>query len=296
MTATTPVGPTITTTSLWQRRARTSLGIPRRLRRAQILVGAGVVVLWLLVMLTVQWWAPHDPFAATGPRLQSPSGSHWFGTDALGRDVLTRVLYGSRQSLPTAAAVILSAVLIGGLVGTLAGYGGRWADAVVMRVADVTLAFPPILLAMAVAAALGPGLRNGFIAMVVVWWPIYARLVRAQVLSVKNREHVEAATVIGATRGRILRRHILPLSVTPVLVNATMDFGQVVILTASLSFLGLGALPPSPEWGSEITEGAKYFYQWWIAVAPGLAMLTVVLATNFMGDGLRDVLDPRSRR
>ncbi|HEU0101885.1 MAG TPA: ABC transporter permease [Mycobacteriales bacterium] len=296
MTAMTPVGPTLTTTGVWSGRARRSLGLPRRLRRAQIVLGATVVAIWLVVMLTVQWWAPYDPFAASGPRLQAPSGSHWLGTDALGRDVLTRVLYGARQSLPTAGAVIASAVLIGGVAGTLAGYGGRWADAVVMRIADVTLAFPPILLAMAVAAALGPGLRNGLIAMVVVWWPIYARLVRAQVLSVKNREHVDAAVVVGATRWRILRRHVLPLSLTPVLVNATMDFGQVVILTASLSFLGLGALPPSPEWGSEITEGAKYFYQWWVAVAPGAAMLTVVLATNFMGDGLRDLLDPRSRR
>ncbi len=296
MSAATPVGPTLTATSLWSRRARRTLSLTRQLRRTQIVVGAGVVLAWLVVMLTVQWWAPYDPFAASGERLLAPSGAHWLGTDALGRDVLTRVLYGARQSLPVAAGVIASAVLIGGTLGTLAGYGGRWADALVMRLADVTLAFPPILLAMAVAAALGPGLRNGFIAMVVVWWPIYARLVRAQVLSVKNREHIDAAVVVGVGRGRILRKHVLPLSFTPVLVNATMDFGQVVILTASLSFLGLGALPPSPEWGSEITEGAKYFYQWWIAVAPGLAMLTVVLATNFMGDGLRDVLDPRSRR
>jgi peptide/nickel transport system permease protein len=265
------------------------------LRRPQIAFGVVVAVGWLVVIATIDLWAPYDPFAASGPRLEAPSAAHWFGTDALGRDVLVRTLYGARQSLPVSAAVIVCSVAIGVVLGALAGYGGRLADAVVMRIADVTLAFPPILLAMAVAAALGPGLGNGFLAMVVVWWPIYARLLRAQVLSVRHREHVEAAVSIGATRSRILRRHILPLSFTPVLINATMDFGQVVLLTAALSFLGLGALPPSPEWGAMITEGAGYFYQWWIAVAPGLAVVSIVMAFNFLGDGLRDALDPRGR-
>jgi peptide/nickel transport system permease protein len=159
---------------------------------------------------------------------------------------------------------------------------------------DLTLAFPAIFLAMAIAASLGPGLKNAFFAMVIVWWPVYARLMRGQVLSVRRREHIEAAVSIGATRSRILRRHILPLSFTPALINATMDLGQVVILTATLSFLGLGAKPPSPEWGSMITEGARYFYQWWVAVAPGLAILTVGLGFNFLGDGLRDAFDVRS--
>ena len=264
------------------------------LRRPGIAFGVTITLIWLVIMVTVHLWAPYDPYESVGPRLTSPNGDHWFGTDALGRDVFTRVLYGSRQSLPIAVAVIASALLIGGTLGALAGYFGKFTDTVVMRIADVTMAFPAILLAMAVAAALGPGLRNGFIAMVIVWWPIYARLLRAQVMAVKHREHIEAAVSIGATRGRILRRHVLPLSFTGVLVNATMDLGQVVLLTASLSFLGLGALPPAPEWGSMITEGAKNFYQWWIAVAPGLAMVTVVLGFNFLGDGLRDALDVRS--
>ena len=260
-----------------------------------IVFGGAILVLWLLVLLTVQWWAPYDPYAAVGDRLLAPSGDHWFGTDALGRDVFSRVMYGSRQSLlKISVAVIASALLIGSVLGSAAGFIGSFVDTVIMRLADVTMSFPPILLAMAVAAALGPGLRNGFIAMVVVWWPIYARLLRAQVMAVKNREHIEAATALGATRGRILRRHVLPLSFTGVLVNATMDLGQVVILTASLSFLGLGALPPAPEWGALITEGAKNFYQWWIAVAPGLAMVTVVLGFNFLGDGLRDALDVKA--
>lgn len=266
----------------------------RLLRRPGIAFGVAVVLFWLVVLVTVHWWAPYDPFESTGKRLSPPSGDHWFGTDALGRDVFTRVMYGSRQSLPISVAVIASAVFIGSALGAAAGYFGKWTDAVVMRLTDVTMAFPAILLAMAVAAALGPGLRNGFIAMVIVWWPIYARLLRAQVMAIKHREHIEAAVTIGATRGRILRKHVLPLSFTPVLVNATMDLGQVVLLTASLSFLGLGALPPSPEWGAMITEGAKNFYQWWIAVAPGLAIVSVVLGFNFMGDGLRDALDVKA--
>lgn len=264
------------------------------LRRPQVAFGVGVAVLWVCVIATIDLWAPYSPYAASGPSLAGPSAAHWLGTDALGRDVLVRTLYGARQSLPVSAAVICCAVVIGSLLGAVAGYVGRWVDAVIMRFADVTLAFPPILLAMAVAAALGPGLWNGFVAMVVVWWPIYARLLRAQVLSVKNREHVEAAVSIGATRPRILRRHVLPLSFTPVLINATMDLGLVVLLTASLSFLGLGALPPSPEWGALITEGSKHFYQWWIAVAPGVAIFSIVMASNFLGDAVRDAFDPRA--
>jgi peptide/nickel transport system permease protein len=164
-----------------------------------------------------------------------------------------------------------------------------------MRAADVTLSFPPILLAMTVAAALGPGLPNAGVAMVIVWWPIYARLMRAQVLEVRTREHVEAAIAGGAGRTRVLVVHIVPLCWTPTLINATMDFGQVALLAASLSFIGLGAVPPSPEWGSMIAEGASKFYSWWIAFGPGMAILSVVLATAFLGDGLRDVFDRRGR-
>jgi peptide/nickel transport system permease protein len=264
-------------------------------KRPQVAFGLVIGIFWLIVLCSISIWAPYDPLEAVSPRLLSPSMSHLLGTDALGRDVLTRVLYGARESMPIAAAVIICATVIGTLLGAVAGYAGGWIDAVVMRITDVVMAFPAILLAMAISAALGPGLRNGFIAILIVWWPIYARLVRGQVLSIKQREHVEAAISIGATRRRILQKHVMPMAITPVLVNATMDFGQVVLFLASLSFLGLGALPPSPEWGSMITEGAKNFYQWWIAVGPGLAILTVVLGFNFLGDGLRDVLDPRSK-
>jgi peptide/nickel transport system permease protein len=253
--------------------------------------GLVVIILLALTAVTIPLWSPHSPYDPVGGRLLSPGAGHLFGTDALGRDVLTRTLWGARTSLPIAAVVIVAAVLVGSVIGALAGFLGGWIDACLMRVVDITLAFPPILLAMAITASLGPSIRNAVIAMVVVWWPIYARLLRAQVIAVRQRDHIDSAVAIGASRWLILRRYVLPLSYTPVLVNATMDFGQVVLLTASLSFVGLGARPPSPEWGAMITEGATNFYQWWIAAAPGLAILLVVLSFNFMGDALRDAFD-----
>ncbi|MGB8860116.1 MAG: ABC transporter permease [Ilumatobacteraceae bacterium] len=271
---------------------------PRRLRRGRpewlrgpALIGVIVIVVWVLVALTIPLWTPYDPLAEVAPRLQGPGWPHLMGTDQLGRDVFTRTLWGSRTSLPVAFVVIVASVIIGTVVGALAGYLGGWVDAVLMRLVDITMAFPPILLAMAITASLGPGVRNALIAMVLVWWPIYARLLRAQVIAVKQREYVESAEAIGVKRFTILRRYILPMAYTPVLVNATMDFGQVVLLTASLSFIGLGARPPSQEWGAMITEGATQFYSWWMATAPGLAIVTVVLAFNYLGDSLRDSFD-----
>jgi peptide/nickel transport system permease protein len=208
--------------------------------------------------------------------------------------VFSRTLHGAVYTIPVAVMVVVAAVIIGSALGAISGYYGGWLDAVIMRAADVTLSFPPILLAMTVAATLGPGLPNAGLAMIIVWWPIYARLMRAQVLEVRTREHVEAAVAGGAGRGRVLVVHILPLCWTPTLINATMDFGQVALLAASLSFIGLGAVPPSPEWGSMISEGAAKFYSWWIAAGPGMAILSVVLATSFLGDGLRDILDRRA--
>jgi peptide/nickel transport system permease protein len=230
-----------------------------------------------------------------GKRLGPPSADHWLGTDALGRDVLSRTLHGAQYSLPIALAVIGSAVLIGAALGAVGGFLGGVVDSVIMRLVDITLSFPAILLAMAVTASLGPGLRNAALAMIIVWWPVYARLMRAQVLAVKEREHVEAAVAAGAGPARLLFAHILPLCWSPILINATMDFGQVVLLAASLSFIGLGASPPTPEWGQMISEGAGKFYQWWIAFGPGMAILSVVLGFNFLGDGLRDILDPRTQ-
>jgi peptide/nickel transport system permease protein len=275
-------------------RLRRGLGRPRWLT-APVALGLTTIVLWFGVAATIGLWAPYDPLESVAPRLHEPSLSHPMGTDALGRDVLTRALYGARTSLPVAAVVITIAVAAGCCIGALAGFNGGWIDAVLMRAADMTMAFPPILLAMMVTASLGPGIRNSLFAMVVVWWPVYARLLRAQVLTVKEMDHVLAATSVGVSPARLLARHILPVSMTPILVNATMDFGQVVLLSASLSFIGLGAVPPQPEWGSMINDGAVRFYDWWIAAAPGISILSLVLAFNFVGDGMRDFLDPRTR-
>lgn len=260
-----------------------------------VLIGAAIIGAWVLVAVTIQWWSPYDPVQLAGARLAAPSAEHWLGTDALGRDVLSRTLYGVRHSLPVALTVVALAVLIGACCGAIAGFVGGLLDSAIMRLVDVTLSFPPILLAMAVTASLGPGLRNAAIAMVIVWWPVYARLMRAQVLAMREREHVEAAVTSGAPPARVLFTHILPLCWSPIIVNATMDFGQIVLLVAGLSFIGLGAVPPTPEWGQMISEGALHFYHWWIAAGPGIAILSIVLGFNFLGDALRDILDPRSR-
>lgn len=259
-----------------------------------VALGLTIIAFWVVAAASVQLWPLDPPLDMVARRLQPPSAEHLLGTDALGRDVLSRTLHGARFSIPIAVLVVLAAVVIGGFLGAIAGFFGGIVGSVVMRLVDVTLAFPPILLAMAVAASLGPGLENAAIAMIVVWWPLYARLMRAQVLEVREREHVEAAVAAGAGPMRTLFLHVLPLCWTPVLVNATMDFGQVVLLAASLSFIGLGASPPTPEWGSMISDGAKFFYHWWIAFGPGMAILLVVLGCNFAGDGLRDLLDPRT--
>ncbi|HJM88103.1 MAG TPA: ABC transporter permease [Dehalococcoidia bacterium] len=259
------------------------------------MLGGALLLFWIITALTVQWWAPYDPITIVDDRLLSPTLDHPLGTDALGRDVFSRTLHGARASIPVAVAVIISALLIGGSFGAIAGFFGGWVDAVMMRFTDMVMAFPAILLAMVIAATLGVGIRNAALAMTLVWWPGYARLLRGQFLAVKNHDHVIAAQSLGATDLRVMVRHILPIAFTPLLVVATMDFGGVVLLAASLSFIGLGAVPPYPEWGSMISEGSRRFYDWWIALGPGIAILTVVLASNFIGDGIRDLLDPRTK-
>jgi len=254
-----------------------------------------VLVSFIIIAATIPLWSPYDPIRLAGRRLQPPSALHWFGTDSLGRDVLTRALWGTRYSLPIAALVLGVAVPLGVLIGATAGFLGGIVDNAAMRLADVTLAFPPVLLAMAIAASLGPGLINTAVALVIVWWPIYARLMRAQVLSVKKLDHVEAAVIAGAGRFRVLFKHIMPLCWSPILVNTTMDVGQVILLASGLSFIGLGAQPPTPEWGQMVADGASNFYSWWIAFAPGMAIFLVSLSSNFLGDAIRDILDPRFR-
>jgi peptide/nickel transport system permease protein len=262
-----------------------------------MVVGLVIAVAWLVISLGAGKLAPYNPLAQNVlGRFQSPNAQHLFGTDQLGRDVLSRVMYGGRISLPASLLVITSATLFGTLVGAIAGYvGGLW-DELLMRITEVFMAFPIIILAMAIAAALGPSVINAVIAMVVVWWPNYARVVRSLVISVKSHEYVEAARAIGASDARILLFTILPNCVAPAVVMATVDVGNAILIFAGLSFLGLGPEPSAPEWGRMVADGVDYFDQWWLSAFPGLAIFSIVMALNFVGDGLRDLADPRTRK
>ena len=241
--------------------------------------------------------APYDPLSQDlASRLQPPSAEHWLGTDQLGRDLLSRILYGSRISLVIGVVVVGLAGALGTIVGLLAGYAGGLVDEALMRLTEVFLAFPPLILAMAIAGALGPSLTNAIIAIAAVTWAVYARLARGQVLSLRRREYVEAARAIGAGRTRILARHLLPNAVAPLLIQASFDMGSAIVSAAGLSFIGFGAQPPTPEWGVMISEGRNFIStQPWLSLFPGLAILLAVGAFNLLGDGLRDVLDPRLR-
>ena len=224
--------------------------------------------------------------------LAPPDGVHWLGTDHLGRDVLTRIAYGARLSLLVGVAAVVPAAVLGLLLGLVAGYLGRWADELIMRTADILLAFPILILAMGIAVALGRSLVNAVIAMAIVLLPTYARLARSQAVSVRQRDFVAAARVIGASDASILRRHILPNSLDATVVQATLDIGIAIIVVASLSFLGVGAQPPTPEWGLMILEGRLYVREaWWISTFPGIAMFVTVLILFLVGDGLRDLVD-----
>jgi peptide/nickel transport system permease protein len=266
-------------------------------RNPPVVTGLALALLWIFITITAPTLAPYDPLSQDiVNRLQGPSPEHLFGTDQLGRDVLSRVMYGGRISLPAALVVVVLAGIVGTTIGSLAGFeGGVWEE-LLMRVTDIFFAFPTIILAMAIAAALGPSIASAVAAMAIVWWPNYARIVRGLVLSVKENEYVEASRAIGAKRSRMLWRVVLPNCIAPVLVMATLDIGNAILVFAGLSFLGLGPEPATPEWGRMVSDGMDYFDQWWIAAFPGLAILTVVMAYNFIGDGLRDALDPRLRK
>lgn len=261
-------------------------------------IGAiAVIVAFAIGALFAPLLAPSDPLAqALGSRLEPPSAAHWLGTDQLGRDIASRLLYGTRISLIIGIVVVASAGVFGTVVGIVAGYAGGLVDEALMRVTEVFLAFPPLILAMAVAGALGPSLTNAIIAIAVVTWAVYARLARGQILSLRRREYIEAARSIGASRVRILLRHLLPNALAPLLVQASFDMGSAIIAAAGLSFIGFGAQPPTPEWGVMISEGRNFIStEPWLSLFPGLAILFAVGAFNVLGDGLRDALDPRLR-
>ena len=279
--------------------------LPARLRRQRIrpawrqplaVAGAIVALAWFLVAVLAPLLAPYGPLEQSFVPFASPSGVHPFGTDELGRDVLSRVIYGARISLPLGLLLVVLAATIGGVLGAIAGYLHGWVDGAVMRTTDLVFAFPAIILAMVVTAALGPGLTNAVLALVIVSWPSYARVVRGLVLSVGDTEYVWASRLLGTSARRALVRDVLPNVAGPVLVLATLDIGTAILLLSGLSFLGLGAQPPDPEWGSMVATGTQFFQFWWMGTFPGLAIFTVVLAFNFLGDSLRDIFDPRTAR
>jgi peptide/nickel transport system permease protein len=261
--------------------------------RPLAVIGITVIAGWLVVSIFAPLIAPYNPLAQDFTALQSPSSSHLFGTDELGRDVFSRVLYGARVSIPIAALLIGLSVVIGITLGVIAGYFRGWVDGGIMRLTDLVFAFPAIILALVVTASLGKGLQNAVFALVIVSWPAYARVTRGLVLSIGDSDYVKSARLLGASSRRTIVRDVLPNFIGPVIVLAMLDLGGAILLLSGLSFLGLGAQPPTAEWGLMVSEGVGYFQFWWMATFPGLAIFTAVLAFNFVGDSLRDIFDPR---
>ena len=271
--------------------------IGQALRQPAIAAGAGVLVLFVLAALFAPVLSPNDPLAQNIlAGLRPPSAEHLFGTDKLGREILSRILYGARISLFVGVTVVVLASTVGTLLGLLAGYVGGWVEEAVMRITDIFFAFPALILAMAIAGALGPSLQNALIAISAVTWPVYARLLRGQVLALKQREFVMAARTVGVPEWQIVLRHLLPNTLAPLLVQASFDMGGAITAVAGLSFIGFGAQPPTPEWGVMISEARTYMATaWWMGTFPALSIMLVVGGFNLLGDGLRDLLDPRLR-
>ncbi len=267
------------------------------MRHPLAVAGLVIVLLLVLVAALAPLLAPYAPSTQhLADRLQGPSAQHWLGTDELGRDILSRLLFGARITLGIVALVTAIAAPIGLVIGCMAGYGGGWIDAALMRVTDVFLALPRLILALAFVAALGPGIENAVLAIALVAWPPYARIARAETLALRRSDFIAAALLAGASPGRIVVRHIMPLCLASVIVRVSLDMAGVILIAAGLGFLGLGAQPPTPEWGAMIAAGRKYMLdQWWVAAMPGIAIAVVSLGFNLLGDGLRDVLDPKQR-
>lgn len=285
-------------TSRWQARLGQSYLSWLRLRRNPLaVIGLAITVTLILVAVFAPLLAPHDPVAQDlGNRFVRPwSAGHWLGTDEFGRDILSRILYGSRITLYIVLLVILTAPVAGLLIGTVAGYFGGWTDTILMRITDIFLAFPKLILALALVAVLGPGMENAVLAIALTSWPPYARVARAETLTVRNSDYIAAVKLQGAGAGRVIWGHVMPMCLPSVIIRVTLDMAGVILTAAGLGFLGLGVQPPLPEWGLMISSGRKFlFEQWWVATMPGLAIFIVSLGFNLLGDGLRDVLDPRS--
>lgn len=268
-----------------------------RLTRASMLIVLLLILIALAAPLIVPYPTHIDQENNPAAKLMPPSGQYLFGTDELGRDIFSRVLFGTRISLQTALLAVGLALLIGIPLGAIAGARGGYVDEIIMRITDVFLSFPSLLLAIAIAAFLGPNLQNAMLAIAISWWPWYTRLVRGQAVSIKERQFVKAARAIGTHPMKIIFRHIVPNCIAPVIVQASMDIGGVILTVASLSFLGLGAQSPTPEWGLMVSTSRNYFLNaWWYSIFPGIAIFIAVLAFNLLGDGLREILDPKTRK
>jgi len=268
-------------------------------RRNRLMVlGTAIILGLLLVAALAPLLATHGPYAQVlGDRLRAPSAAYLFGTDGLGRDIFSRVVHGARVTLTIALLVAAISTPLGMLIGIVAGYLGGMVDEIMMRLADVFLAFPRLILAIAFAAALGPGVENAILAIAIAQWPSYARLARAETLNVKNNDYIQAMRVLGAGKLTIMAGHILPLTLSSIIVRMSLDMGTIILTAAGLGFLGLGAQPPMPEWGLMVSDGRQFLVdQWWVSTLPGLAILVVVMGFNLLGDGIRDVLDPRQRQ
>ncbi|AST05562.1 peptide ABC transporter permease [Anoxybacillus flavithermus] len=278
-------------TSLWKE------GWIRFRKNKMALVGSGIVLFFILLAVFAPLIAPYEMNdQQLSMRLQAPSKDHIFGTDDFGRDIFSRIVYGARISLWVGFFSVLGSVVIGSLLGIIAGYYGRWIDAVISRIFDIMLAFPSILLAIGIVAVLGPSLKNALIAIAVINIPNFGRLIRSRVLSIKQEEYITAAKAIGMSDARILFHHILPNSMAPIIVQGTLAIATAIIEAAALGFLGLGAQPPNPEWGKMLADSKAYLTQApWTMIFPGLAIMLTVLGFNLMGDGLRDALDPRMK-
>lgn len=271
----------------------------KKLFKSNYLFTAGVIicVFWIAMAILAPLIAPYDPIVQDlSIRLKAPSASHIFGTDNFGRDIFSRVIYGGRYSLLAGLLTVIIAGALGTFYGAIAGYVGGQVDNVMMRFSEMIMSFPSLILAMIINAVLGANLFNTMFALVIVAWPSYARLMRSVVLSVKENEYVTAAEALGASRIRILIKEIIPNSISSVLIMATTDIGNQILMFSTLSFLGLGSAPPTPEWGMMVSDGVDYFNKFWIAGFPGLAIFTMAVGANFIGDGLRDLLDPKLRK
>jgi peptide/nickel transport system permease protein len=298
-----PTSPVLDLSEARRRRAearwrylRDTYGLWRRNRL--MVVGTSIILGLILVAALAPLLVTHNPYEQIlNDRLLAPSARHWFGTDSLGRDIYSRVVYGARVTLTIALLVAAISTPLGMLIGIVAGYLGGAMDEILMRLADVFLAFPRLILAIAFAAALGPGVENAILAIAIAHWPSYARLARAETLNVKNNDYIQAMRVLGAGKMTIMAGHILPLTLSSIIVRMSLDMGTIILTAAGLGFLGLGAQPPMPEWGLMVSDGRQFLVdQWWVSTLPGLAILVVVMGFNLLGDGIRDVLDPRQRQ